>query len=156
MAKMILAQDMVLAGTQIQDKETLFRTLCAKAQAHGFVQEGFADALVARETEFPTGLETPVPLAMPHVGVCCSRSFMAVATLPEPMEFGSMSGGEAVPVRLVFLFGIVEPQEQVVVLRKFSSLFQNAPFLEGMAAAADTAEILALMRENLGELLELA
>lgn len=155
MGNMILNKNMVMPQTEITDKTVLLRALCAKAEQNGFVSAAFANALKKREAEFPTGLETPIPIALPHVGVECYKSFMGVATLEKPMLFESMSGGDPVAVRIVFLFGIVDPAEQVVILRKFSRLFQDRDFLERLSGAGTPEAALAPLRETLGDLLSI-
>ena len=51
---------LTLLHPQVTDAPALLRTMAGRARDAGLVGEGFADAVVAREEQFPTGLPTPV------------------------------------------------------------------------------------------------
>ena len=74
------------------------------------IEPVFVTALLEREKEYPTGLPTGVPIAIPHIHDGCLRSFFSMAVLDTPVAFGCMGDpDETVETRLVFLFGITDP-----------------------------------------------
>ena len=76
------------------------------AEGEGFALPGFANALIQREGEFPTGLPMVIPLAIPHAyPEFVVRSGVGVALLDPPVSFREMGGEEDqwLSVRLVVL-----------------------------------------------------
>ena len=143
---------MVVCAYAAKDKEDVTGMLSGLALREGYVDETFLPALLKRESEYPTGLPTQTPIAMPHVHDGCAKTFFAMATLTEPVAFGCMGDPEeTVEVRHVFLFGITDPSQQTEVLRKFSVMFQDSEFLRACLACEHQPELMALLRERLGD-----
>ena len=106
------------------------------------------------EKEYPTGLNTTIPISIAHVGTHCLESFLSVATLAEPVEFESMDGSEdKLMVRIVFVFGLIHPEQQAFVLRKLGVLFQNPQFLEDLQDSKTSEALLKVMLGYLGDML---
>jgi PTS system galactitol-specific IIA component len=124
----------------------------------GLATSDYLDAVIARESEYPTGLPTAVPVAIPHIHNGCLRSFLACATLREPVLFASMDRGEKpLPVSIVLMFGITDPAAQSTVLRQLSTLLQDEPALEEMRSCGSTAALIAILKDHLGpNLIELS
>ncbi|MGI6145510.1 MAG: PTS sugar transporter subunit IIA [Peptococcia bacterium] len=153
MEKLATSKELMFSQINVDSQKTLFQIICGKALEKGFVKAEFYQDLLEREETYPTGLDTPIPMAIPHVGTHCCQSFLSLATLKTPIEFEKMDGSEGtLPVRIVIMFGIVNPNEQVEVLQKLSCLFQNKPFLEKLAQAPNSDALLAVLDEVLENL----
>lgn len=154
MGKLATSKDLMFPQITVADQEMLIKVLCEKAVEKGFIEPQFCLDLLEREKKFPTGLDTPVPMAIPHVGTHCRKSFLSLATLKKPIQFEMMDGSEGeFPVKIVIVFGIVDPAEQVEVLKKFSCLFQNREFLEKLQQAPSADMMLAMLNEVLEDML---
>ena len=51
---------------EARNKEEALRLTFQKLYEEGLVKESFYEGCVEREKQFPTGLDTPVPVAIPH------------------------------------------------------------------------------------------
>lgn len=110
----------------------------------GIVQEGYADLVKERETEFPTGLRTPgAVIAMPHAFDKRNHdSYVAVGILEKPVSFRNMEDFEEnLPVEIVFLLAIDEKKEQMSMLQVLMKIFQNKELLEEIKKTTTREEI---------------
>ncbi len=138
----------LIAGTD----EEVIQTLCGLALEKGYIEELFIEKIIERERDFPTGICTEIPLAIPHVHDGCLQSFFSMATLKEPVAFDPMDGSsEKLNVQIVFLFGITDPSQQTKVLVKFCEMFQNSGLLRKLIHTEDKEQMMALLKENLGD-----
>ncbi len=146
--------DMVVSGCTAKNSEEVIRLLSNLALEQKCIEPIFIEKILEREKEYPTGLPTEVPIAIPHVHDGCLKSFFSMAALTESVEFFCMGDPEEkVSTRLVFLFGITDPSRQTMVLKKFSTIFQDSDFLNQCIKCTDKVELLNLMKGVLGEYL---
>lgn len=118
-------QTMMLTDAEAADSKAVIEMLCGKAMENKCIEPEFVTAILAREKEYPTGLPTVVPIAIPHIHDGCIRSFFSMAVLKEPVKFQCMGDpDEMVETRLIFLFGITDPSYQTAVLKN-SVLFSR-------------------------------
>ena len=59
-------QTMILTGVREADAEEAIRLICGRAMENACIEPEFITAILEREKEFPTGLPTAVPVAIPH------------------------------------------------------------------------------------------
>jgi PTS system galactitol-specific IIA component len=142
---------MVVTDCEAESDEEVIALLSELARERNYVNEVFKEKILEREREFPTGLPTEVPIAIPHVHDGCLESFFSVAVMKKPVAFQPMDGSEApVMSRIVFLFGITDPSHQTEVLGKFCTIFQNAELLYHYIATKDRELLLNRLTEDLG------
>lgn len=147
-------KSMVLTGESVETADQVIDELGKLALDNGCIEALFITAVKKREKEYPTGLPTVVPIAIPHIHDGCLRSFFSMAVLKEPVIFRCMGDPEEeIPVQLVFLFGITDPVQQTEVLKKFSAMFQNKEFLDKLSETENEEKALELMKEILGDYL---
>ena len=101
----------------VLDEDLIFKDLPAKNNfdaiklmgkvliKKGIVKKGFIDAVIKREEEFPTGLNTPIPIALPHTGYNFSiKEGFSIAILKQPVEFKDMGDSQRIlKVKIVFI-----------------------------------------------------
>lgn len=145
-------KDLVVLNYIAKDRRHIIEELGKLALDRGYINPEFITKLLEREEEFPTGLETVYPIAIPHVGGNCIQSFLAVATVHEPVVFNAMDGsGKELGVRAIFLFGITNPKQQVEVLKKFIFAFREEKNLKKLLEMQDKTEALELLKTLLGD-----
>ncbi|HEY8417684.1 MAG TPA: PTS sugar transporter subunit IIA [Limnochordales bacterium] len=150
------AMRIVVLETRLQadSAEAALRHLAERMTALGLVKEGYADAVIAREQVAPTGLPTRgVGVAVPHAGPeWVLHPAIGFARLSQPVWFREMgSADQRVPVELVFMLAIKDPDSQVDVLSRLVELVQNPDLLGQLQRAGDEAPILALLSAGPGE-----
>jgi PTS system galactitol-specific IIA component len=72
---------------------------------NGFAKDGLVKDVLARERKFPTGMNTEIPIAIPHAGPEFTiKKGLAIATLKYPVKFREMGNPEKVlDVRIVIM-----------------------------------------------------
>lgn len=72
---------------------------------NGFAREGLVKGVLSREKKFPTGINTEIPIAIPHSGPEFTiRKGLAIATLKNPVKFHEMRDPEkSLDVRIVIM-----------------------------------------------------
>lgn len=150
--KPLLDKPLVALELSASDSAEVLRTLANLLHREGYVKESYRDAVIAREQQFPTGLPTNgVGVAIPHAdGHHVLWPGIAVATLKQPVAFGVMgSPDRTVPVALVFMLAIRDPESQVEMLRQLMGIFQDEVTLLGLREVASTDGILKILRARL-------
>lgn len=114
----------------------------------GYVTEDFEHNCIEREMNFPTGLETEFPVAIPHTeSEYVNETAVSVLRLTQPVAFQSMEDNEqSVKVHYVFNLAIKEKGKQVVFLSKIINLVQDSQQLKAMFELNQNAFIAALQK----------
>jgi mannitol/fructose-specific phosphotransferase system IIA component (Ntr-type)/galactitol-specific phosphotransferase system IIB component len=72
---------------------------------NGFAKDGLVEDVLAREKKFPTGINTDIPIAIPHAGPGFTiKKGLAIATLKNPVKFREMGNPQkSLDVRIVIM-----------------------------------------------------
>ena len=125
-------------------------SLCGAAlQEAGFVREGFAQECILREREYPTGLPTDIPVAIPH---CQSgniiKSGMCYLRLAESVEFHRMDDDEAtIFTRHIFNLVIPGGGDHLDFLQQLMGVLSD-PAIMSELERTPTDEVPALMARS--------
>lgn len=146
-----LDKDLIFVNLKIEDKEELLRNLCKTLEQKGYVKETFAEAVLEREQQFPTGVwQGDVGVALPHSSaehVCTSK--IAIAVLEQPIFFQQMDAEQTtIPVHVLFLLAIAENEKHLLCLEQLVELIQDAEVMRRMMQAKDANEILQIVRKK--------
>lgn len=138
-----LALTVVRAHLDAADAEGVLTALAAHLQEAGAVGEDFAEALRAREREYPTGLPTPIPTAIPHADPAHVRvPGLAVATLARPVPFGEMGVRDGrVDVHLVAMPLLTDAREHLAALQALMGLLSDEAAVRDLLEAPDDAAL---------------
>ena len=121
---------------------------------HGYkeelVEESWLDAVVAREKEFPTGLPTPIPVAIPHTdSKHVKENGVGFFRLITPVYFGEMGSVDGViQVGAIIPLLITNPEEQVDLLMSVIGAVQDEVFVGLLMAAQSVAEVKSLFTDK--------
>jgi PTS system galactitol-specific IIA component len=142
----------VLLRPRATDAEGVIRALAAPLVRVGDARPTMPDAAVVREREHPTGLllsEHGPNAALPHADrEHVVRSAVAVAVLDDPVAFHRMDApAEEVPVRLVVLLALADPDGQLAALREVSAILQNPARVAGILEARDVSGVISAIEE---------
>lgn len=101
----------------------------------GYVKSMFEEKCIEREKCFPTGLNTMLPIAIPHTEAeFVNESAICLLILKKPVPFRSMEDpGECIDVQYVLNLAISEGKEQVPMLAKVISIFQSGKVVDELA-----------------------
>lgn len=141
-----------IAQLEASTAEEVLSALADRAVAAGWAKESFTEALLKREQEFPTGLPTEIPVALPHTDPeHVIHAGLGVATLKNPVEFGEMGGdGSTVAAQAVLLILVENPEKQVTVLGQLVNLIQRPGWFDQLSAATTDEEVATEFNRLLG------
>lgn len=127
MADIIIREELIELGLDVQSKEEAIRALGANLHALDYVTDDYVDQVLRREENFPTGLPTSIPVALCHTEAeYVKQSAMAVGTLVSPVEFKEMGTlDEFVQAEIIFLLALNDPKQQVPWLSKMATVFKE-------------------------------
>lgn len=121
---------------------------------NGFVKDTYVDAVVAREKDFPTGLQLKeIAVAIPHTdcvhvykpGICITR-------LNKPITFIHMGEFErCVDVEIIFMMAIQNPSEQIDTLKRMVQIFSNEDVVRKFKDAKTNDQLFKVAKQYLDE-----
>jgi Phosphotransferase system mannitol/fructose-specific IIA domain (Ntr-type) len=145
--------ELIMVNMQAKDAQDAIRQTGKLFYEHGFVKDTYVDAALAREVEFPTGLQLKdIAVAMPHTdsehvlkpGVC-------VVSLAEPVVFAHMGEPEKkVKAEMLFMMSILNPDEQIETLQKVLGVFQTPEVVAEFKAATDEEMLYQVAMKHIG------
>ena len=92
----------------------------------GLANEGYVEALLERESIFPTGIQGYLGVALPHSDQCYTKkSTVVIALLDTPSKFREMGGSGIVNTEIVFLLLLNHLEDQVKALESVVNLIQD-------------------------------
>lgn len=109
----------------------------------GFVEQSWLAAVVDREKEFPTGLPTPIPVAIPHTDSIHVRTDgIGFFRLAHPVSFGEMgSTASNLDVSIIIPLLITDPKDQVDLLMSVINAVQDVDFMKKLMDTCDPLEV---------------
>lgn len=123
--------------------EALLTELGSYAVKQGLAEEGFPEALLERERNYPTGIQASIGIAIPHSDQKYTRCpTVIIATLDKPVSFCPMGGGEEVPVETVFMLLMDKMEHQVDMLGAIVEFIQDETKLNALRGETVSDEIL--------------
>ncbi len=151
---LVINNNLVFNKLEKNDDLSVIEHLANAAVSEGFAQTSLVTAVIKSEKNAPTALNTKVHIAVPHVHIGCTTSFLSVATLAKPVEFGDMADlTKHLAVEIVFLIGIKNIASQSLILKKFCDSFQYTDQLQSYLNATSSEELTQLLKKYLAELL---
>lgn len=149
----LVVGDAVLIDPPVESAEQVIRRLAHVLVVAGAVRPSLPDAAVEREREHPTGLllgDEGLNAALPHADrEHVIRSSVAVAVLARPLTFHRMDvPAEEVPVRLVVLLALAEPEGQLAALRDIGTVLQHPDRVARILEARTSAAVIAALAEE--------
>ena len=109
----VLDERIIFAGLECKNSSEVIRILGNSLIKYGYAKKNLVKEVLEREKIFPTGLNTPIPLALPHAEARLTlRKGFAIATLKTPIRFKEMGNpSKDVFVKIVILPVLTENVE---------------------------------------------
>jgi galactitol PTS system EIIA component len=137
------------------DREGLLRELSTILESKGYVKDSYLESIINREKRHPTGLkvEDLINIAIPHTDVehVLKPTMVVIKHRDSGLSFFRMDEPKIeIPVDVVFLLVVKEPDGYVNFLAALTSLFQDTQIIKQLIA--DTPDkICAGLVEKLGQ-----
>ncbi|EOR20742.1 phosphotransferase system mannitol/fructose-specifc IIA component (Ntr-type) [Clostridium sartagoforme AAU1] len=125
--------------------------LADKLKEEGFAKEGYKEAILKREVEYPTGLPATIKIAIPHCDhTLVNESAIAMGVLNNPVDFQAMDDPSiTLDVQIVIMLALNEPHGHIEMLQKIISLIQNAEDLKKIIEAKSDESLLEVINNYL-------
>lgn len=146
-----LNPSLIFTQLHAQDYTDVMKQVGGAMTKAGYTKASYSDALIDREQEYPTGLDVDgFGVAIPHTPVeHVNKEGIAIAVLETPIEFIQMgSDDEIVPVRIVFMLAVANPQEHIDQLQRILSIIQDTNVLAKLLAAKAGTDIIEIIKEK--------
>ncbi|MBV7389630.1 PTS sugar transporter subunit IIA [Enterococcus sp. ALS3] len=149
LVNMVISKNITFFDEQEElSKEAVLDYISQLLFKNGYVKESYAQAIKDREAIFPTGLNTTTfGIAIPHTdSKHVNEATIAVGILKQPVIFQEMGAEEVeVPVRLIFMLAIKEPEKQLETLQAVISLIENEEKMNALVQAKNESDVIQLL-----------
>lgn len=152
----LLSKDLIFLDFEANSFEDFFEKMSDILMERGYVKEGWKEAILEREKNFPTGLDCEaIAVALPHVDPqYINKAYIAVTKPKAPIVFNGMAGTDPVSTQLIVNLGLLAHEEdQVAVLQAFLGIFMDADACKDILSQSDEAGMLSCLKgyiEKLG------
>jgi len=131
----------------------MFQNMSCILYKHNFIKSTFQKAIIEREREFPTGLQTEVVnFAIPHTDVeHIQKPFISIVRPKNNIRFIQMGTTDMeIDVGIIFILGIKDSSEQVGMLSLIMEKIQNISFKKEINQSKSKEEFENIVRKYLG------
>ncbi len=144
----LLDKKYICLNQRVENRYQAIHLAAAPLLADGKIRETFMDAVCMREIEYPTGLDTPIGVAIPHTDAFhVVEDAISMVTLANPVSFHLMgTPEETVDVSIVFLLAIRNSSRQTEVLGQLINLIRDTERLEQILELSDVDEVYRLIQ----------
>jgi len=151
----LIRPELVLINPQLDTSTAAIKALGSLLVEDGFGKSTLVDAALERERLHPTGLALDsggINAAIPHADrEHVAAPAIAVAVLATPINFRQMDDPDAeIPVRLVFLLALSDPESQVQTLRALGKALQNQELISRLVASTTPEELISVISDKAG------
>ncbi len=144
MEQKFLKEDNIFIKKSFKDKKEALEFFSDNLMDRGKILDGFKEALLEREENYPTGLLVgDINLAIPHADhIYVKESEILLCTLENPILFQRMDKPEeVVEVSIIILLAISDPNAHIKVLQRLFSLIQDQTILKEIISEDDESKI---------------
>lgn len=141
-------EDLVLLGVEGSTREEVLSNIAAVLVEKGIAKETFPAALLAREAEYPTGLNIgELNIAIPHANPEHVNEITVTIAVPrQPVMFKDMGDPDSeVSVSLVVCLTLHKADDNIKMLPALMSYFAQEENLRAILACTEPAQVMALL-----------
>lgn len=142
---------LIYRGLDFTNKTEVLNHLANKLYEENFVKDGYRQAILDREAEYPTGLPAAIKIAIPHCDhTLVKDSAIAMGVLKKSIDFQAMDDPSVtLDVQIVIMLALNEPHGHIEMLQKIISLIQNKEDLKAIIKATSDEEALEVVKKYL-------
>jgi PTS system galactitol-specific IIA component len=140
MSEVVFNDSLIVKLNNVKTDKEVLSEIADNLYDKGYVKEGYKQAILEREAEFPTGIFTGgINVAIPHADVnFVNQASIAVGILDEPVKFHVMDEPEnEIDVNLIIMLALKEAHGHIEMLQKVVSLIQNQESIKEILSSDD-------------------
>lgn len=141
----LLNENLIILDADVKTAEDCIRLMGGLFQEHGYVREGYAEAVIKREAEYPTGLPGKVMnIAIPHTNNALVNEAAIGVIIPRgPVEFAMMGmKEEKLSCELIMPLVVKDSKQQLGMLKKMMKIINDGELLQKIRDSKSKAEII--------------
>lgn len=125
--------------------------LADKLKEEGYAKEGYKEAILKREVEYPTGLPAEIKIAIPHCDhTLVNESAIAIGVLNNTVNFQAMDDpSKTLDVQIVIMLALDEPHGHIEMLQKIVQLIKSSEDLKKIIESTSDEEVLKVINNYL-------
>ena len=126
-----MLNDVIVIDGSAKDWKEAIKLTSKQLYEQGYVKESFFDACIEREEKFPTGLNSFIPVAIPHTdAIHVNKQAICVLRLKEPVSFYSLEDAtKTVEAEFIFNIALKRNEDQLKLLTAIIKIEQDKEFL---------------------------
>ena len=134
-----LRDDLIFYDLQAVDYKEVLQSMGDAMIQAGYGEEGFTEAVLEREKDYPTGLDIDgIGADADHV----KKEGIAISILKDPVEFGAMGEQKSmISVKIVIMFTVAGSGKQIDRLLQILNVLRDEEILKGLLSAQSKEEI---------------
>ncbi|MBM6837805.1 PTS sugar transporter subunit IIA, partial [Clostridium saudiense] len=135
---------LVYRDLDFSNKTEVLEFLANKLYEEKFVKDGYREAILKREAEYPTALPAKIKIAIPHCDhTLVNKPAIALGILKNKVDFQAMDDPDVtLGVQIVMMLALNEPHGHIEMLQKIISLIQNADDLKKILKSKSNEDVL--------------
>lgn len=148
---MYFDQEIILFNQSVADQDSALKLIASEFLKKKLVTDYFVKAILDREKNYPTGLDVNGSgVAIPHTDsdkvIVPQLGFMSLARPVVFREMGSNSG--KVEVDMIFMLGLKSADDQLGMLQKLVTLFQNESLVKQLKSCRQKRLFIEIMKKS--------
>ncbi|MCC0642298.1 MULTISPECIES: PTS sugar transporter subunit IIA [unclassified Clostridioides] len=131
----IISSNLIFKDIEVSSNEDALKFLGQRLFDEQYVKESYIEAVIAREKKYATGLPTGIyGVAIPHTDIVhVNEPGIAIGILNKPVKFIMMGTDDTeIDVKVIFMLAVKEPQEQLQLLERLMTIFQDENMLNNI------------------------
>lgn len=144
----LLNESLIVIGADVETAEDCIRLAAGLFEENGYVKKGYADAVVKREQEYPTGLPGKgINIAIPHTNnQLVNHPAVGVIIPVRPVKFSMMGMKEQVlDCEVILPLVVKDSHQQIDMLKRMMQIIQDSETLTRIRNSGNKAEIISLL-----------
>lgn len=141
----LLNKDLIIMDADVSSAEECIRLAADLFLKHGYVKEGYGEAVVEREKKYPTGLPgKEINISIPHTNnKLVNKPGIAVIIPKKPIEFTMMgTEDDILNCEIIIPLVIFDSHMQINILKKMMKIIRNGELLKKIRDSKSKEEIL--------------
>lgn len=139
-----LKDTLIFLNLKAADNKEVLQIMGDAMIQEGYGEEGFTEALLEREKDYPTGLDVDgIGVAIPHTDAeHVKKEGISIAVLDQPIAFDAMGEDDCqVPVKIVIMFTVAGKDKHIDRLLQILDMIKDEQILKGLLEATNKEEI---------------
>lgn len=154
MIQLEIDEQLIFLDMQYLDKLDAIKKMAQEMHIRGYVKKIYAEAVLKREEEFPTGLpEEGLGFAIPHAeSEYVIKSAIAVAVLSKPVKFNLMGSiDQSSEVDVIFMLAIKRPEDHISIVGKIIDFLMSYEKTNYLRTETDRSKIAYFLENSIAK-----